>query len=52
MARPIKETPTLKGKDARIFEQRIKNPQSVSHAEIKAARDIYKSVMSKANFTF
>ncbi len=52
MARPIKETPTLKGKDARAFEKKINHPRNISQAEIKAARASYNRVSSIAKFSF
>lgn len=30
MARPIRETPILHGKDARRFEERMKNPPKIT----------------------
>lgn len=50
MARPIKETPVLRGRDARNFAKRTANPAPVSHAEKKAAREAYE--MFKAISTF
>lgn len=38
MARPIKETPVLRGKDAENFARRIANPSPVSNSEKEAAR--------------
>lgn len=52
MARPIKETPTLKGKDARIFEKNLNNPRTVSQAEVRSAREAYIRIMSNAKFSF
>lgn len=52
MARPIKETPTLTGKDARAFDRKINNPRPVTQAEIKAARESYNRVKSIAKFVF
>lgn len=34
MARPIKETPILYGNDAKVFEDRMKNPPRESHDKI------------------
>ena len=34
MARPIKETPTLYGKEARIFAEKIAHPKPVSREEV------------------
>jgi len=50
MARPIKETPTLKGEDARVFEENINHPRVVSQAEVKAARESYDRMMSIVKF--
>lgn len=52
MARPIKETPTLTGNDAKVFEEKINNPRTVTQAEVKAARESYDRVMSIAKFVF
>lgn len=52
MARPIKETPTLKGREARVFEHKISHPRKVTQAEIKAARESYDRVSSIAKFSF
>lgn len=52
MARPIKDTPVLRGKDARIFEEKINNPRTVSQAEVNAARESYERIMSIAQFKF
>lgn len=52
MARPIKETPTLKGRDARAFEKKINHPRNVTQAEIRAARESYDRISSIAKFSF
>jgi hypothetical protein len=52
MARPIKETPTLKGREACAFEKKINHPRNISQAEIKAARASYDRVISIAKFSF
>lgn len=52
MARPIKETPTLRGKDARTFEKKINNPRTITREEIKAARESFDRVMSIAKLAF
>ena len=52
MARPIKETPTLKGKEARAFESKINHPRSITQAEIRAARASYDRVSSIAKVSF
>lgn len=50
MARPIKETPVLKGKDAVIFAQRINKPAPVSQAEKDAARKAYEAFKAISTF--
>ena len=52
MARLIKENPTLRGEDARIFEKKIANPKPVSREDVLAAQNAYNSVMSIAKFSF
>ena len=52
MARPIKETPTLHGAEAKKFEQRLAHPKPVSQKAVDEARDAYNRVMSIAQFTF
>jgi len=52
MARPIKETPTLYGEDARIFEQKVANPKPVSREDVLAAQNAYDEFMSIAKFPF
>ena len=52
MARPIKETPTLRGEDARLFEQKLRHPQTITHEDVKEAHDAYNRIMSIAKFTF
>lgn len=39
MARPIRETPVLYGKDARRFEEEMKRVESMSAEERKANRE-------------
>ena len=52
MSRPIKETPTLYGKDARVFEKKIANFKPVSREDVLAAQDAYNKFMSIAKFSF
>lgn len=52
MARPIKETPTLRGEEARLFEQRLSHPHTISSVEVREAHDAYNRVMSIAKFAF
>lgn len=50
MARPIKETPVLRGKDARRFEETIKRNETrkVSDAEYKRVMATYASIKKPA----
>ena len=50
MARPIKETPTLYGKDARIFIEKNAHPKPVSAEAYLRAKRIHDRVMAKAKF--
>ncbi len=50
MARPIKETPVLKGKDAVTFAERIANPAPVSQSEKDAAREAYEAFKAISTF--
>ena len=50
MARPIKETPVLRGKDAEIFAKRTANPAPVSDAEKDAARKAYEAFKAISTF--
>ena len=52
MARPIKETPVLVGKEAERLVAKIDNPRTVSASEVVAARHAYESMMSIAKFNF
>ncbi|MCQ2258832.1 MAG: hypothetical protein MJZ41_12705 [Bacteroidaceae bacterium] len=52
MARPIKETPVLVGKEAQRLVAKIDNPRAVSAAEVAVARQAYESMMSIAKFNF
>ena len=52
MSRPIKETPTLYGKDARVFEQKIANPKPISREDVLAAQEAYNRIISIAKFSF
>jgi hypothetical protein len=44
MARPIKETPFVKGEDARRFNAQLDRPHQVSQEDVRRARDIYRAV--------
>lgn len=50
MARPIKETPVLTGKDAKKFADRIANPAPVSQTEKEAARNAYEAFKAISTF--
>lgn len=50
MARPIKETPVLKGKDAERFAEKTANPSPVSQAEKDAARKAYEAFKAISTF--
>jgi len=50
MARPIKETPILRGKDAERFAHRMANPAPVSNAEKEAARKAYDAFKAISTF--
>lgn len=52
MARPIKETPTLYGEDARIFAEKVAHPRPVSPEEVLRAERAYEQIMSIAKFKF
>lgn len=50
MARPIKETPVLRGKDAENFAKRMANPASVCKAEKEAAKKAYEAFKAISTF--
>jgi hypothetical protein len=50
MARPIKETPVLKGRDARVFAEKIANPVRISTKEREEAEKIYREVVKITKF--
>ena len=50
MARPIKETPELWGKDAERFQELISTPKPVSKEEKERARKAYEVMKSISNF--
>lgn len=50
MARPIKETPELTGRDAARFEALISCPKPVSSEEKERARKAYDVMKSISNF--
>ena len=52
MARPIKETPTLYGEDARRFEYAVKHPRKVSAEEMRKMDEGYQRMMSIIDFAF
>lgn len=50
MSRPIEETPILKGKDAKIFMENMKNPRKVSIAELERMRKNYLALKAIEKF--
>lgn len=50
MAKPIKETPELYGKDAERFEKLISQSRSASQKEKERARRAYEEMKSISNF--
>ena len=44
MARPIKETPTLYGEDARRFAYEVEHPQTISLEEAVHAVTVYERI--------
>ena len=51
MARPIKETPVLTGKDAKLFEKRLKSVKSASVEELNRVRESYNIYKKIATFS-
>ena len=47
MARPIRETPILSGKDARMFEKKMREVKSLSEARRQEMRKQYESFLNK-----
>ena len=45
MAKPVKETPILFGKDARRFERRMQEKRSISQKEIECVRKDYETII-------
>ncbi|MDR2594458.1 MAG: hypothetical protein LBC87_06800 [Fibromonadaceae bacterium] len=50
MARPIKETPTIKGKDSIRFQEAMDNPIPVSKEQKEKQRRAYEFMKSIATF--
>ena len=50
MARPIKETPVLKGKDAERFAERMATVGRASAKEIEEARQAYEAFKAISTF--
>jgi hypothetical protein len=50
MARPIKDTLVLKGKDAKRFREAIANPEPISQEEREEQRKAYEFSKSRAKF--
>lgn len=52
MARPIKPTPILKGKDAERFETKINYIEPEPKETMERAKSVYERFKSIANFMF
>jgi hypothetical protein len=50
MARPIKETPIVKGKDAKKFAKRMANVGHASKEELQEAQDAYDAFKAISTF--
>ena len=50
MARPIKETPTLYGEDARRFAYAVEHPRPISREDVVRARADYELLKSYERF--
>lgn len=50
MARPVKETPVLKGKDAERFAERMANVGRASAQEIEEAKKAYEAFKAISTF--
>lgn len=50
MARPIKETPILTGKDAERFVKRMNEKRTISDKEIERVKKNYEYILSIAKF--
>lgn len=50
MARPIKETPVLTGKDAERFAEKMKNIKPETKEEKEAAKKVYEKFKAIASF--
>lgn len=51
MAKPIKETPVLTGKDAKRFSEKIANIKPESKEEKEAAKNAFEKFKAIASFT-
>lgn len=51
MARPIKETPVITGKDAKRFAAQMANLKPESKEEKEAAKKVYEKFKAIASFT-
>lgn len=50
MARPIKDTPTITGSDAKKFAERLANPTPETKEEKDAAKRAFEAVKSISTF--
>ena len=51
MARPIKETPVLRGKDAKKFAEKMANIKSITQEERTKAEKVYEEFKLIAQFS-
>ncbi|MDC2165309.1 hypothetical protein [Bacteroides thetaiotaomicron] len=51
MARPIKETPVITGKDTKRFAEKMVNLKPESKEEKEAAKKVYEKFKAIASFT-
>lgn len=51
MARPIKETPVLRGKDADLFEKKIIKAKPESQEKIAHAKKVFEKFKAIATFS-
>lgn len=52
MAKPIKETPVLRGKDAIRFAQAVEHPREVTKEEVARAQAVYERLSKVSAIPF
>ena len=52
MAKPIKETPVLTGRDAERFAYAVEHPRAVSREEVMRAKAVYERLSRVAAIPF